>query len=162
MTFDNTEQYIQEQIKRIDKFAKGQNSSFYTVVGTTHGLLVKRIFEDGKDANAADLPRYETKSTNIRGKRYSGGYAEFKRQRSKSSASQRGVYDLTLDGATRREFSVTKGFNEGGWEYSITENIEKIRGQKKLKGKTVFALSDEESKEHARKIELALIRDLNG
>lgn len=84
----------------------------YLAAETVQNDFIERIFDEGLDADGQDIAKYSTKPTYVSGSRkksqagfYEGGYAAFKKRINKTKAAQRGVYDVTLTGETRFEFS---------------------------------------------------------
>ena len=160
MTFDSTDDYIKAQLKRVDEFAQSEGE-FFGAVGSTHREVIERIFEEGLDSEGNKMPNYSTKPLTVKGKKYKGGYAEFKRERVKSTPSQGGWFDLTLTGEMRLEFATNVTFEDGAWTYSIVRNADKAN-QRRLKGIEVFKLSELESERHAKRIQRKLNKYLNG
>lgn len=172
MIFNSTDEYIQEQIKRSIEFAsqstKESVRGSFLAASTTHSEMIERIFDDGLDSSENVISSYSTKAAYIKSpnksesKYYEGGYAEFKKSRSKSKAAQSGNWDLTLTSELRLEFTNGVEYGEGIWSYGVTNNADKVEWLEEKSGKIIFTHSDTERNKYAKRVERNLIIYLNG
>ena len=168
MTFNSTDEYIQEQIRRLNDYAKeSNNAGFYAVAGSTHGEVIERIFDDGLASDGTKIGEYSTKPISISKSKqvvktgqsyFKGGYKEYRDK----AGRQTEYVDLALSTQLRREFSTNVEFNEGAWTWSIVQNKDKANGNEKRFGKKIFSLTADEAKRHSMRIERKLIMYLNG
>lgn len=168
MIFNSTDEYIQEQIKRLNDYAlESNNKGFFAVAGSTQGEVIERIFDDGLASDGSQIGQYSTRPISISRKNqptntgqtyFKGGYKEFRAK----AGRQNSYVDLALTTELRREFSTNVSFVDGSWQWSIVTNKDKANGNEKRFGKRIFALSEDESVRHAKRIERKLIQYLNG
>lgn len=127
----------------------------YLAAETVQNDFIERIFDEGLDSEGQDIAKYSTKPAYISGSRnkaqrgfYEGGYAAFKKRINKTKAAQRGVYDITLTGETRFEFSKQlEQVDELNYELRVQgEAANKARKIQELAGKNnIFELSENET-----------------
>jgi hypothetical protein len=158
-------------LNNVDKGFEKFNEHCYLAAETIQNTFIERIFDNGLDSNNDDIANYSDRPSYISGARnksfdgfYQGGYAEFKRKINKTKASQRGVYDVTLTGETRFEFSKQLE-RVSDLEYQLVvlgEAAAKAQKVESLSGKKIFVLTEQEEEEWISLIVEGLDELING
>ena len=130
-----------QKLKDVDYVAGGAAVSVLA-------LQVRRIFDEGLDADGADIGRY------------SDAYMQERIERYKRGDSRRVI--LTATAQMRNDYSYIRGSNFVGFGFKNPENAKKADDNEKRYKKSIFALSKKETETLLKLIELRVKDIVNG
>ncbi len=106
MTFDNPNAFASNLLGRLETLER----DCFLATTSSQRVMENRIFEKGLQTDGTNIGNYSTTPRFVKSPNktqsgfYEGGYAEFKKRRSKSDAAQAGRVDLRLSGELRINF----------------------------------------------------------